>query len=139
MNVADRTLFERLEATTDDRPIAPSGFDASLFSESVLSNVRLLLNERRGSCEIRPDYGMPDLNDVMGHGGNPTELGRIIRSLLETFEPRLKDVTVRFTPDPDNPLSFRYRISAMLRTPQKSERIAFDTIMSDDKRVKVRR
>jgi len=137
--LGDRTLFERLEATTDDRPIAPSGFDLSLYSESVLSNVRLLLNERRGSCEIRPDYGMPDLNDVMGRGGNPTELGRIIRRVIETFEPRLAEVSVRFNPDPDNPLSFRYRISAMLRTPESTERIAFDTIMSDDKRVKVRR
>lgn len=134
----DRTLTERLEASTVDRPFRPTTFDKSKLLESVLDNVRRIFNERRGSCETRPDYGMPDLNDVLGDGGTPVSLALIVKSIMETFEPRLSDPIVRFTPDPGNPLNINFRVSATLRYGDAAERISFETVLSDDKRVKVR-
>lgn len=135
----DRTLTERLEESTADRPFRPSTFDKSKLLESVLDNVRRIFNERRGSCETRPDYGMPDLNDILGDGGTPASLALIVQNMMATFEPRLADPIVRFTPDPDNPLNISFRVSAMLRYgDDEAERISFETVVSDDKRVKVR-
>jgi type VI secretion system protein len=134
----DRTLTERLEASTVDQPFRPSAFDKSKLLESVLDNVRRIFNERRGSCETRRDYGMPDLNDVLGDGGTPVSLALIVQNMMETFEPRLSDPVVRFTPDPNNPLNINFRVTAVLRYGDDSERIAFETVVSDDKRVKVR-
>ena len=134
----DRSLTERLEASTADRPFRPSTFDKSALLESVLENVRRIFNERRGSCETRLDYGMPDLNDVLGQGGTPASLALIVQQIMETFEPRLSDAVVRFTPDPNNPMSINFRVSAVLHYGENVERVAFDTVVSDDKRVRVR-
>src|SRR5262249_14990573 len=87
----DRTLTERLEAATADRPYRAAPFDKSVLVDSVLSNMRRILNERRGSCETRGDYGIPDLNDVLGHGGTPSELAQIVQEMIRAFEPRLSD------------------------------------------------
>ena len=134
----DRSLTERLEASTADRPFRPSVFDKSRLLESVLENVRRIFNERRGSCETRLDYGMPDLNDVLGQGGTPASLALIVQQIMETFEPRLSDAVVRFTPDPTNPMNINFRVSAVLHYGEDAERVAFDTVVSDDKRVRVR-
>ena len=82
---------------------------------------------------------MPDLNDILGDGGTPVSLALIVQNMMATFEPRLTDPLVRFTPDPDNPLNMNFRVSAMLRYgDDDAERISFETVVSDDKRVKVR-
>jgi type VI secretion system protein len=134
----DRSLTERLEAATDDNPAPPKPFDRSVLLESVLENVRRIFNERRGSCETRADYGMPDLNDVLGHGGTPAQLGLIVKEIMETFEPRLSDAVVRFQKDPINPLTINFQVSATLHYGDDSSRVSFDTILSEDKRVRVR-
>ena len=134
----DRTLTERLEAVSLDRPYRPAAFDKSVLVDSVLNNMRRILNERRGSCETRADYGIPDLNDVLGQGGTTAELAQIVQEMIRAFEPRLSDPVVRFTPDPDNPLTINFRISAVLHFGDESERVTFDTIVSEDKRVRVR-
>src|SRR5216684_9304510 len=110
----DRSLGERLEASTADRPFRASAFDKSALLESVLNNVRRIFNERRGSCETRTDYGMPDLNDTLGQGGTPASLALIVQQIMVSFEPRLSDPVVRFTPNADDPLSINFRVSAVL-------------------------
>jgi type VI secretion system lysozyme-like protein len=134
----DRTLTERLEASTADRPYEHRAFDASRLTESVLDSLTRIFNERRGSCETRDDYGMPDLNDVLGGGGTPATLANIIRAMIETFEPRLSAPMVRHVVDPDNPLAVGFRISATLKTEDETTQIAFDTVIAGGSRVRIR-
>src|ERR1700736_1775392 len=131
----DRSLSERLEASTADRPFRATPFDKSVLLESVLDNVRRIFNERRGSCETRLDYGMPDLNDALGLGGTPASLALIVQQIMMSFEPRLSDPVVRFPPNPDDPMSINFRVSASLLYGEDIERVSFDTVLSDDKRV----
>ena len=137
--MSDRTLIERLEEATEDA--SPVGQRGSIdrFHASVLDNLRRILNARQGCCETRPDFGMPDLNDAIGHGADAVlGVARTVKQQIEMFEPRLKDVSVRFLADPDNPLQLDFQISAMLQYEDQTEQVSFDTVMSDDKRFKVR-
>jgi len=135
----DRTLLERLEAATGDAmPVREHG-SISLYQDGVLQNIRRVLNARQGCCEIRPDYGMPDLNDMIGRGADSiVGIARSVQEQIEMFEPRLTNISVRYVPDPDNPLQFSFQISAMLYFGDEKERISFDTILSADKHVQVR-
>lgn len=134
----DRGLVERLEAASVASSASRAPFDKSVLIESVLNNVRRILNERRGSCETRADYGLPDMNDVLGRGGTPARMTNIVQETIELFEPRLSSVVVRFFPDLDHPLRVNFHISATLRYGDVKERIAFDTVLSEDKRMHVR-
>ena len=138
MNVFDKTLLERLETAQEVRPAGTPPFDKSVLLRSVLRNIRRVLNERRGSCETRTDYGLPDLNDALGRGGSPAQFAVTVQETIELFEPRLSSVVVRFVPDGDHPMRINFRISATLHFGDSSERVSFDTILSEDKRIHVR-
>ncbi len=133
----DRSLFERLEAATHPARL-PAPFSASALSESVINNIRRIFNARQGSCETRPDYGVPDLNDVVRmHLEAVPAIERAVRTQIELFEPRLRDVQVRFEPDSEDPLSLGFAVTATL-VGENEERIRFDTRLGDDRRLRVR-
>jgi type VI secretion system protein len=135
----DLTLLERLEASTDERPYrAPNPLSGSSALDSVLANLRRIFNERRGSCQTRSDYGMPDLNDVLGSGGTPAQLAQTVQLMMSAFEPRLADPIVRFERNPDDPTAINFRISAYLVQGEDREKISFETSLSPDRRVRVR-
>ena len=134
----DRTLTERLEASTADHPYEHREFDVSRLTESVLANLTRIFNERRGSCETRDDYGMPDLNDVLGGGGTPATLANIIRAHARDLRAALERA--------DGAPRRRSRQPARRRLPHlgdaededEAARIAFDTIIAGGNRVRIR-
>jgi type VI secretion system protein len=137
--MSDRTLIERLEEATETASPVQQRGSIDRFQASVLDNLRRILNARQGCCETRPDFGMPDLNDAIGQGADAVlGVARTVKQQIEMFEPRLKNVSVRFLADPDNPLQLDFQITAMLQFEDQTERVSFDTILSDDKRFKVR-
>lgn len=136
--MANRTLMERL--TEPDRP--PSEHldpeivrksDAVDIMNSVLRNLRHVLNSRAACCQSRPDFGMPDFNDLAGKF--PDALGVIasaVREQIEKFEPRLSQVTVRHVPDRSNPLRLAFRIHATLNLEEGGQRLSFDTVLNNN-------
>jgi type VI secretion system protein len=127
----ERRLLERLEAPdSSDRRLK---VDPSALSESVLAHLKLIFNTRQGSCETRPDLGMPDFNDLATRFPDAIPIiGRAIKYQLDNFEPRLKNVSVKHVPDPTNPLSLYFQISAQLALPDEDVRLNFDTVLGDD-------
>ncbi len=134
----ERTLFERLanpqaEQRTDDR------IDMSVVIESVMTNLRTVFNTRQGSVMIRGDYGLSDFSDLsllfrdaMAH------IAREIKELIEKFEPRLEDVTVRHVADEDNPLALSFRISGVVVVGEREETVRFDSELGHDGYVRLR-
>jgi type VI secretion system protein len=99
----------------------------------VLANLGNVLNCRAGCCETRPDYGMPDFNDLVGNFPNALPIiARSVREQIEMFEPRLKDVEVVHLPDPQRPIDLRFQITGWVAIGGSTERISFDTVVGDD-------
>ncbi|MGY0576295.1 type VI secretion system baseplate subunit TssE [Bradyrhizobium sp. RDM12] len=129
----DRSLLERLEDGTATNHGTPS----ERFRASVLENLRRVLNSRQGCCETRPDFGMPDLNEAVGHGADVVRaLARSLKQQIETFEPRLKNVSIRFHADRENPLQLSFHVNATVEHNARTEPISFDAIC--EKHVRVR-
>lgn len=134
----DRTLIERLEAM--DRGEAPSGplLSEGLLVESILANVRRILNDRAACCASRPDYGMPDLNDVLGQGADSVlDLARAVKKQIETFEPRLRNVQVVFRPDPDAIAALPFNVTGTVVLPDGESKVAFRSVLTADKFIEV--
>jgi type VI secretion system protein len=71
-----------------------------------------MLNTRTGESVTVPDYGLVDFQDVVHN--MPEAIGTIqqsIRATILKYEPRLKNVSVRFVPGED-PLILRFEITA---------------------------
>ncbi|MCC8955323.1 type VI secretion system baseplate subunit TssE [Bradyrhizobium sp. Pear77] len=128
----DRSLMERLEDGAATRRVS---FDR--FRASVLENLRRVLNSRQGCCETRPDLGMPDLNEAVGQGADAVRaLAHSLKQQIETFEPRLRNVSIRFHADPENPLQLSFHVNATVDYKAQMEPISFDAIFERHVRVR---
>jgi type VI secretion system protein len=135
----DRSLFERLERSEDGRLQAPGPLDRSALLESVIANVRAVLNARQGCCETRPDYGMVDLNDAAGARVDfIAGVVRAVQEQIEAFEPRLSEVRVRHAPEEAAPPLMAFHVSAALKLGDGKEPVRFETLLGDDRRLRVR-
>lgn len=136
-----RSLLERL-----DEPDAQAGGSRRLepdpitAMEAVSRHLQDLFNTRQGSSLARPDYGLPDFNDLVFGGQRDVEagLGTAIREAIRAFEPRLTAVRVRHIPVDDDPLSLRYEISGRLLLGNKRASVAFETIITESGRIRVK-
>ncbi|MGQ9366153.1 type VI secretion system baseplate subunit TssE [Azospirillum sp. ST 5-10] len=111
--------------------------DAGALTASVMENLRNLLNTRRGSSAMLPDYGMPDFNDLALQFPDAIDvIARELKATIRAYEPRLKNPKISHLPDPDNPLALCYRIAAELT--EDGQTMTFETVLGDDGFVRLR-
>lgn len=64
--MAQACLLDRLLYIANPRAIA--GMSPELVGQqSIMRHLTLLLNTRKGSVPIDPDYGLSDMNNIAGH------------------------------------------------------------------------
>ena len=98
-----------------------------------------MLNVRVGSCLARPDYGMPDFNDLVFEFPSALPvIARAIRRQMDLFEPRVKHARVTHIPDPDNPLRISFRIQADIDLHGDAYHAVFEILLGGDGRVQIR-
>lgn len=79
--------------------------------ESIHLHLADLLNTHAGNAMIDSEYGLPDFNDVLSNNINLVRnIQQNIRSSIEKFEPRLKNVEVHYSHDNKNPLQLSFSI-----------------------------
>jgi len=63
---------------------------------SIRRNLERLFNTRSGSASACPDYGLPDLNDLLvGAGEHSQHIEQTVAACVTRYEPRLTNVQVR--------------------------------------------
>lgn len=123
----ERSLLERLR---DPEPGAARTIheNTGRLAESVIANLRRLLNSRQGIAPIQADYGIPDLCDVIHNFPEATAgMRKAIKAAIEKYEPRLKRVTVKHVEAPDDVFALRFEITAELVTEEERASIWIET------------
>ncbi|NOZ51711.1 MAG: type VI secretion system baseplate subunit TssE [Gammaproteobacteria bacterium] len=134
----EKSLLERIDSGGDD--IYNTKIDPQRIVSSIMTHLSKMMNVRQGSVTILPDYGIPDLNDMISRFPDGlNELRHAIRTSLENYEPRLSHVQVAHIKDDDNPLSLKFEVSADLVVGEKPTAISFSTHVQDSGVVDVRR
>ena len=129
-----RALFEKL---SDPDP-GPAYRRVRQLNDSVLKNLRRILNTRHGNSPALPDYGVIDLSTILhNYPESIQDMGDSIRRCIESYEPRLRGVMVLYEKDEDDVLSLRFRISAQIVMPGARQMVNFDTLVTSSGRVKV--
>jgi type VI secretion system protein len=101
-----RGLLSRLTAPDPSRPIDDV--------QSILGNLRAILNTRVGDSLSAAGFGIIDLADLVHNFPNAALImERSIRATVSEYEPRLKNVRVRQIPS-DDALKLVFEIAARL-------------------------
>lgn len=123
----ERTLLERLLDPGAESTRTIHENTASL-ADSVLANLRRMLNSRQGSAPFDADYGIPDLVDII-HSFPDAVAGmrKAIKAAIERYEPRLRRVVVRSVESADDPLALHFEITGELVTEEEKASVWFET------------
>ena len=90
--------------------------DIEEILKSVLNYVSRILNTRRGSALIDPDFGIPDFTgngNGISHDKIP-EIEREIEKFITRYEPRLHDVEVSFIQQEFESFEMKFNLRAKL-------------------------
>lgn len=102
---------------------------------SVLDNMQRILNTRAGSLAHLPDYGLPDMTQILqGMPGTAHKLLYTLSQVLLKYEPRLKKIDVVLL-DQSMPGELRYAIDAELKS---LGLVRFGTVFMPEGRVLLR-
>jgi len=133
-----RTLLERL------RNPGPAGqrrlhTSTSEIFESILVNLRNVLNTNQGNCLTDARYGLPHMSVV--RGSMPWSIAGFaaaIRTTIELHEPRLSNVRVRHAPGDDRGMALRFEISALVHQEDSRTPVRFETYADEEGRMRVK-
>jgi type VI secretion system protein len=130
-------LLQRLESIQT----APSQVeDGATVVDSILANLRGVLNSRKGCCAIRPDYGLHAFDPTADDFRNSiARTAGDIEEQIRQFEPRLGNVVVRAIEDQNRPQEILFQIRGELAHPDKAERVALTGAMGGDGQMRLHR
>jgi type VI secretion system protein len=134
----EKSLLERLR---DPEPESSRSIhqNTSRLSESVMANLRNLLNTRQGLSSTAPDYGIPDLVDVLHSFPDAINgMRKAIKASIEKYEPRLRRVNVKYVESPGEIQALRYEITAELVTEDEKASIWIQTRIDRSGEVEVK-
>lgn len=110
-------LRERLLYATNPRLMAGQSPD-NLGRKSIMDNLTRLLNTRRGTAPIDPNYGLSDLSNIAGSFavGTTEAICAEVVIQIEQYEPRLTQpkVTMDKSKNEREVISLRFEVSARL-------------------------
>lgn len=107
------SLYNILVGYFDSDRISPIDVDESYFErlseekklrQSIIENLKLILQTRQGSVLHLPDFGLPDIMQIyLDAGGSLEPVKTQICNTILKYEPRIAKVTVQKTDfDPNN-------------------------------------
>ncbi|MCY1381557.1 type VI secretion system lysozyme-like protein [compost metagenome] len=102
---------------------------------SVLDNLQRILNCRAGTLSHLPDYGLPDMSQILhGMPGSAHGLMGTMTNMLFKYEPRLAAVSMELLPQ-TLPGHLEYTVTVGLRD---GVRATFGTTLAPEGRVLMR-
>lgn len=134
----EKSLLERLREP-DAQPGRSIHENTNRLAESVMANLRHLLNSRHGITPIRADYGIPDLSDVIHDFPDAiAAMRKAIKAAIEEYEPRLRRVTIKHVAAPEDPLGLHFEITGELVTEGERASVWIETRIDGSGAVQVR-
>ncbi|MCV4289163.1 type VI secretion system baseplate subunit TssE [Pseudomonas capsici] len=129
------SLFERLGGETRSR----NGLSREeCVIASVAANLAKMLGTRAGSVQTKPDYGLPDLNDMrMSLHDTHARSRSAIEAFIRTCEPRLSEVRVISLPPEDGKLKLRFSIEGFLLVENVKRAVCFTASLGDGGKVDI--
>lgn len=135
---ASSPLLARVRAAHVSRDRSGSSAGDQALRESVLRHLQAMCSTRLGSMPIRPDYGLPDISELVHSFPDAIDMiARALRHTIETYEPRLGNVRVRHVPSETLELVVRFEVTAFLAGGPQRVPVRFETNIDSSRRVRV--
>ena len=112
--------------------------DPDKVISSVLHHLQMILNTRQGDVPIAEDYGIPDITSF--RHTIPFSIREIENSMsrtIEKYEPRLKEVRVKFISQEEDRLTVSFQIHARIVLEDQKEPVMFKSQIDSYGKIKI--
>ncbi|MBC2694636.1 MAG: type VI secretion system baseplate subunit TssE [Desulfobacteraceae bacterium] len=131
-------LLERIQFL-EKEPARRARENPKRIVDSILRHLQRILNTRQGSVLIAKDYGVPDFTDFLySYPEALSEIERSIRQMIQKYEPRLKDVRIRFIHQDEDLLSLHFQIVAKVLTEDTKIPVLFESFVSSEGKIMIK-
>lgn len=96
---------------------------------SILSNLKNILNTRKGYGSILRDFGIRDMNEYISRDHIALVVIEEVKANIKKYEPRVELVSMTRVDD-KNPLRLSFQIECRLQDTRQSLRMVLDTVNS---------
>lgn len=135
----DRLLerIARWEGGDERRNLA----SADLMVESIVRHLQRILNTRQGSVPIDPMFGVPDFTNLASAYTSSLndQIERDIRSLVDRYEPRLKNVTLKMLEERPDALSLSFELTGSVVIDDRMVPVRMSTSIGSQGRIRISR
>lgn len=135
-------LLERIRSMAC-APAKRGKTDEEMLQDSILQHLMRLLNTRQGSSIIASDYGMPDLSAICSSETSSivNQIEDILCQVISRYEPRLRNVKVRFLRDRNETSQLSFALTATMVIPelQDERTMCLQTVLTPSGRISVHR
>lgn len=128
------SLFDRLEAAGG----VNVGGAHPAIANSILDNIRRILNARQGCCQTRGDFGLPELTSLSQEAAETIPaIASAVKAQLERFEPRLRHVLVQPSTVASATGGYAFAITGVLTAGQKRGALRFAAVIDRNGQVRL--
>ena len=135
----DRLLerISRWEDADERRNLA----SADILLESIIKHLQRILNTRKGSVPIDPEFGVPDFTNLASNytSNLNVDIERDIRTLLQRYEPRLKSPRLRVLEDRPDVLSLSFELLGSVMIGNDEVPVRLSTRIGSQGRIRIDR
>jgi type VI secretion system protein len=112
--------------------------DPGKVISSVLHHLHMILNTRQGDVPIAEDYGIPDITSFRHTiPFSIREIENSISRTIEKYEPRLKEVSVKFISQEEDALIVSFQIHARIVLEDQKEPVMFKSQIDSYGKIKI--
>lgn len=114
---------------------------ADLMIESIVRHLQRILNTRQGSVPIDPMFGVPDFTNLASAYTSTlnAQIERDIRGLVDRYEPRLKNVSLKMLEERPDALSLSFELSGSVMIDDRLVPVRMATSIGSQGRIRISR
>lgn len=132
----EQRLLERI-AALETNDLQANLTRAQVLVGSIRDHLQRILNTRRGSVPLDPEFGVPDFTNLAGSfsTGSTRDIIDSITRMIERYEPRLKHPRLRVSEQADEVLSLSFSLDGVVQVDDRELPIRLATSISSSGRV----
>lgn len=132
----EQRLLERI-AALETNDMQENATRAQVLVGSIRDHLQRILNTRRGSVPLDPEFGVPDFTNLAGSfsTGSTRDIIDSITRMIERYEPRLKQPRLRVSEHADEVLSLSFSLDGVVQVDDRELPIRLATSISSSGRV----
>lgn len=133
-----QNLFSRLKDIVENPNNRLNSQNISVEVDSIKKNIYRLLSAKEGCSELNIKFGLSDISYMGNEYFNDflNSLETEISYKIKEFEPRLKNIEIKFIKKENNSFNLKFLISGTIKKDNSSE-IEFKTIIYPQGRIQI--